>query len=192
VAPTPNAIATATPTPNRPTTLSALAGGPISRAVERIEPIDDCREADRDRQNHHEDEANGAQANALGERQLGAHGAEQQGAANDRHDHEHGDAQDEDLGQRGRLHGEDRSEEDQLRRAGSRTVRRREVQEERGQAHGGAEHDARRNVATLDALHADHVHRRGADDAPADESGQRRHAREERPAPPAVATSVSA
>ena len=63
-------------------------------------------------------------------------------------------------------------------------VRRVEVEEQCGQPDRGAEHDAGRQVAAPHPLHADRLHRPGAEDAAADEARERADPDEERPRTP--------
>ena len=103
----------------------------------------DGRQADRDGEGEHEEQADGAQADAPGGGELGADRADSSsGRWITPTTSEGRDAEDDDDGNRGRVDGEDRPEEDLLGRSGRRALRGVQIEEQRGQTGGGAQDDA--------------------------------------------------
>src|SRR6202050_2788316 len=127
--------------------------------------------------------ADGAHGDPARGGHLGAHAAEQQRPVQQRDEREHARAEPRDQRQRAHADSEHRAKQDRPAGAGGVVQGAVEVQQQRGQAEGGAEHDPGREVASGRGLDADQLHRRRRHDPGGDEAPQRADAEQERAGP---------
>src|SRR5580704_7340632 len=137
-------------------------------------------EADGHRQGEHEQRADNPHGDAPSRCRLGAERAEQQRPVGGRDEAQSHHAAGHDDGHRPRIDGEDGPEQDLLGRAVDGVRRRVEVEEERGAAGGRAEDDAGGDVTPPRPLGPEGVHAERAEDAAAEEAGQRAEPEQQR------------